>query len=581
MALVTMVSPSNLGREADEELLCRHQPVIAYDQRELFFPISVDRYVDGCELWHGSEKTLSRPTAADLDHRWGPDAHLRFVTAEERRNVFGREVGRAARRLVSPRLGLVGLFGRVVDALFLVLVMLRSTTPKATAVAAEHKARRKHLHDEPTVYGRAVRAGEWLVLHYAWFYAMNDWRSGYRGMNDHEGDWEQAWIYCDPADHSPQWVATSNHDHAGPDLRRHWTDPELVREGDRPVLHAGAGSHALFFSAGDYVSRFDLPGLRWLAWLQHFGRRIVGTADDTRRGIGPAVGIPFVDYARGDGRRVDDAEVVLFGDAPWCEEFRGLWGIDTGDPLNAERGPSGPKFDRRGDVRVSWADPLGHAGLHGTLPPSALRSRVNLEKIDRTIFDLDEQIRAKGRLLPLAQQANPQRRNDDESKALSDLLRQKSELLGLRRRVASGRLPNQGLRDHLRRPLERLADGADANGFLTLWAMLSIPLIMGALGASMLIERLPVILTTLGTVVVVGVVEQLLRRRFQAAIRVLLLTAALVLVVAVVLQPVLSVTHYVLGGLLLAAAAALVVVNVAEWIRARSRRSEAAANLSI
>lgn len=571
MALVTSVRPSHLGHEADEALLRKHQPILAFDERERFYPISVENYLEGCELWHGDDKIISRPAAADLDHRWGPEAHLRFVTPEERRDMFTEEVGRTARRLVSPRLGLVGLFGRIVDALFLVLVILRPTTPKASAVAAERKIRRKHLNDEPTCYGRAVLAGEWLVLHYAWFYAMNDWRSGYRGMNDHEGDWEQAWVFCDPNDQSPQWVATSNHEYAGADLRRHWTDPELVRDGDRPVLHAGAGSHALFFSAGDYVSRFDLPGLRWLAWLQHFGRRLAGTAGDTRRGIGPAVGIPFVDYARGDGHRMADAVVAPMSDLAWCEEFRGLWGVDTGDPLHVERGPSGPKFDRRGDVRLSWADPLGYAGLHGTLPPASMRSRVNLEKIDRTIFDLDEQIRGKGRLLPLAAQANPERGNEQESKALSELLRQKSELLGLRSRVAAGQLPSIGIRDHLQRPLERLADGAGANGFLTLWAMLSIPLIMGALGASLVTERLPVMLTTLTAIVAVGVIEQLLRRRFQAAVRVLALAATVVLVVAVVLQPVLSITHYVLGGMLLAAAAALVVVNTAEWIRARTR----------
>ena len=508
---------------------------------------------------------------SDLDHRWGRQAHLRFVGADERREEFGREVGRTARRLVSPRLGLVGLFGRIVDALFLLIVMVRPTTPKATALAADRKARRRGLHDEPTVYGRAVMSGEWLVLHYAWLYAMNDWRSGYRGMNDHEGDWEQAWIFCDPADHRPQWVSTSNHEYSGADLRRHWSDPELVRQGDRPVLHAGAGSHALFYSAGDYVTRFDLPGLRWLAWLQHVGRRVAGIAGDTRRGIGPAVGIPFADYARGDGVRMDDAVVEPMTDRPWCEDFRGLWGVDTGDPLQAERGPGGPKFDRRGDVRLSWADPLGHAGLHGTLPPSTRRSRVNLEKIDRAVFDLDERIRAKGRLLPLAAQANPAQRNDQESRELSELLRQKAELLGLRKRVAAGQLAEAGVREHLRRPLEKLADADRGNGLLTLWAMLSIPLIVGVLGISLLVDRLAVVPTTAAAVVAVGVVEQLLRGRFQAAARVLLLAGALVAAVAVALRPVLSVTHYVLGGLLLAAAGALVVVNVAEWMRARAQ----------
>lgn len=574
MALVTTVRPADLGRDAHEALLRAHQPILAFDRRELFFPISVERYLAGCELWLGDERILEVPTADDLDHRWGPDVHLRFVSTDERRQVFGREVGRTARRLVSPRLGLVGLFGRIVDALFLVLVMLRPTTPKATAVAADRKVRRLAMHEEPVCYARAVMAGEWLVLHYAWLYAMNDWRSGYRGMNDHEGDWEQAWIFCDPADQTPQWVTTSNHEYAGADLRRHWTDPELVRVGDRPVLHAGAGSHALFFSAGDYVTRFDLPGLRWLAWLQHLGRRIVGTAADTRRGIGPAVGIPFVDYARGDGRHVVDADVVAMDGQSWCEEFRGLWGVDTGDPLHAERGPSGPKFDRRGQVRLAWADPLGHAGLHGALPPSALRSRVNLEKIDRAILDLDERIRARGRLLPLAQQANPAHRDERESRALSELLRQKVELVGLRRRVARGKLPHSGVRDHLERPLEKLADDDGARAGAALWALLSIPLILASAGASLVLERLPVLLTSFAAVVVVGTVEQLLRRRLQAALRVLVLAVGLVAFAIVVIGPVLSVTNYVIGGLLLAAAGALVLVNAAEWVRARSRRRE-------
>ncbi|MEM7091486.1 MAG: hypothetical protein AAF567_00680 [Actinomycetota bacterium] len=573
MALVTTVPTLNADHAVDEELLHRHQPVLAFDDRELFFPTSVERYVDACELWQGDTCLIDEVSPYDLDHRWGSDVHLRFVSPSERRDAFGREVGRTARRLVSPRLGLVGLFGRIVDALFLMLVMLRPTTPKATAMAADRKARRLGTHEDPVCYARVVASGEWLVLHYAWLYPMNDWRSGYRGMNDHEGDWEQAWVFCDPVDRSPQWVATSNHDYAGADLRRHWSDPELVRDGDRPVLYVGAGSHALFFSAGDYVTRFDLPGLRWLAWLQHVGRRIVGAADDTRRGIGPAVGIPFVDYARGDGRRLEEAEVVSFASAAWCEGFRGLWGLDTRDPLHAERGPSGPKFDRKGQVRRSWVDPLGHAGLHGTLPPSALRSRVNLEKIDRAIGDLNDQVRAQGRYLPLAQQANPDRQGDGSSRALSELLRQRAELTDLRQRVAAGYLPDAGVRDHLRRPLERLGDGAGSSGFVTVWALFSIPLILGTLGVSLMVDRLAVVPSTALAVATVGTVEQLVRRRFRVAARFVAVASLLAAIVAVAARPVLSVTHYVIGGLMISAAVALVVVNVAEWLRARVQRA--------
>ena len=53
------------------------------------------------------------------------------------------------------------------------------------------------LHERPTYYGRVIRDGGWTVLHYMFFYAMNDWRSAFGGVNDHEGDWEQIMVFCD------------------------------------------------------------------------------------------------------------------------------------------------------------------------------------------------------------------------------------------------------------------------------------------------------------------------------------------------------------------------------------------------
>ena len=43
-------------------------------------------------------------------------------------------------------------------------------------------------------HGRVVRDGGWVVLHYLFFYAMNDWRSTFDGANDHEADWEQCFV---------------------------------------------------------------------------------------------------------------------------------------------------------------------------------------------------------------------------------------------------------------------------------------------------------------------------------------------------------------------------------------------------
>ncbi len=49
----------------------------------------------------------------------------------------------------------------------------------------------------------------------------------------------------------PAWVAFSSHDYQDDDLRRRWDDPELHREGDQPVVYAGAGSHSGAFIPGD------------------------------------------------------------------------------------------------------------------------------------------------------------------------------------------------------------------------------------------------------------------------------------------------------------------------------------------
>ena len=89
-----------------------------------------------------------------------------------------------------------------------------------------------------------------------------------------------------------------------------------------------------------------------------------------------ALSVPFVDYARGDGRVVGpggDVEwspIVIGDEDGWVDRYRGLWGLDTGDRFAGERAPAGPKYTRTGSVRQSWHDPLGFAGLDKVAPPS-------------------------------------------------------------------------------------------------------------------------------------------------------------------------------------------------------------------
>jgi len=49
------------------------------------------------------------------------------------------------------------------------------------------------------------------------------------------------------------------HDHTGDELRRHWDDPRLRRQGNHPVIFAGGGSHAGAFEPGDVVVSVELP----------------------------------------------------------------------------------------------------------------------------------------------------------------------------------------------------------------------------------------------------------------------------------------------------------------------------------
>ncbi len=552
-----------------ESLLARHAPILRLDGRELFRPTSVDGYVESATLWDQHGMVSATVTTDQLDHRWGNRVDLRFVADDERRGVLRREIQRTTRKLLTSRLGAVGLFGRLLDAFFLLSIWLRPTTPRLTTTAASLKAERLGLHDQPTCYGRTVRAGEWIVLHYAFFYAMNDWRTSFRGLNDHEADWEQAWIFCDPQTREPVWVATSNHDYRGPNLRRHWSDPELrVIEG-RPELYVAAGSHALYYRPGDYVTRIDIPGLRWLLRWQRSARRFLRYPEPpTERGLGPALGVPFIDAADGEGAAIADWDLVSMDGLEWVESFRGLWGRDTGDPLQGERGPSGPKFDRNGEVRASWADPLGFAGLHGTPPPSAMAARINLDKVHRAIAELDEQIRQRGRLLPLAHQTDSTDEMAAESRRLTELLRQRTELVGLERRIRRGDVRADGIRDHLRHPAVPL-ESPRGGLLLAAWAAVTTPLLLIAVGA-VLIFKAP--LAAVGPAVLAGLLltEQLIRRRFRAALHLLGATAFIAVLGFFVLGTVLAFSGRLIGGVLVVAGVQILLVNGAELLRRTS-----------
>lgn len=383
----------------DLDLLHSYEPVVHYTLGEMFFPAAVDGYLQRTSLWLADETRQRTCVAARGElttdrlagYRIAPPGHryyLQFVDEPLQAIEYQQwrtQPGRV--RMPAPnRLQRVGLVTRILDGIFDLSLIVRGRVPGGTAAAAQQQYAALVRHDPRSVYyGRVVRMGGYVVLHYIYFYVMNDFRSTFHGVNDHESDWEQVFVYLsDEGDAAPipRWVAYASHDFSGDDLRRRWDDPELEKVGEtHPVIYAGAGSHASYFTRGEYLMQVEpsfLAPLRgaaaaldriWTNTLRQSGEL------DLDLKIKNLLSVPFVDYARGDGRSIGPAQAdawtpILISDADgWVDGYRGLWGLDTWDPLGGERAPSGPRYNRDGTVRQSWRDPLGWAGLDKVLPP--------------------------------------------------------------------------------------------------------------------------------------------------------------------------------------------------------------------
>jgi hypothetical protein len=379
----------------------RFEPVLRYTEGELFLPMPVERYVESAALFRRmpgqkAPELVAPATKINLatlvsyaGHDAGTDLELHFVDKPLGRAAYRRWRHRPDR----PRFqggtpfAVVGLFGRLVDSLMRFSLVVRGKVPGGFAAAA-HIRYKDAGTSAPTYYVRAVRDAGYLVLQYWFFYAMNDWRSTFSGVNDHEADWEQITLFLTEPDAGSEpelaWVAFSSHDEVGDDLRRRADDPDLqLVDGTHPVVHAGAGSHSGAYLAGDYIVSVSPPALEKLTqrW-QRFVRAITPTSKIQQR---PGIGLPFIDYRRGDGPSVGPGSdlawtcVVIGDDTPWVRDYRGLWGYDTRDPFGGERAPAGPRYERNGSTRPAWDRPVAWAGLD-KIPPTRADELAALER---------------------------------------------------------------------------------------------------------------------------------------------------------------------------------------------------------
>ncbi|HSS36247.1 MAG TPA: hypothetical protein VLR93_08220 [Patescibacteria group bacterium] len=562
----------------DLELLRAYEPVIRYTAGELFFPTAVEPYVAECDLLVGSQEGHARLLAShgELDTSIlatqtappGETLYLRLVQEP----LGGFALAQWSRRPDRPvfrapgRLARVGLFARLVDAGFNASLLLRGKVPGGTAAAASVKYEAARAVDPRFVYhGRAVRRDGWIVLHYLYFYFMNDWRSTFAGANDHEADLEQAFVVLEdrPDGPRPVWFGCAAHDYSGDELRRRWDDPYISLVGDHPVIHAGAGSHAAYFEAGEYITTVPLPAFRgvqgFFDYLRHVWRDTLRQGDpgDLGARVAAALSIPFIDYARGDGLAIgpeqgaDWSVVEVDDDVPWVDGYRGLWGLDTRDRFAGERAPAGLKYTRTGSVRPSWNDPIGFLGLDKVAPPflevPAIDDRVakleaeeagvdaDIAKVQVGLPGLDQAVRALG---------------DDGSLERAHRART-AELAEREAEVARLRARKAELRDELqalaaRRAQAEAGDRGDPRAHLShdhhpqtgtdqqygrvveFWSAISVSLALIALIALIYVTRLPTWAGILFAVVGYFALEAVFRRRLiDLLLRLTLLMALL------------------------------------------------------
>jgi hypothetical protein len=551
-------------------LLRRFEPILRFTRGEQFFPMDVARYIEKSSLWlhrpDTSPERIVKEGELSLEKlaetRYEPFDTVQFIKFIEPLNItqlaryrlrrtLNKKTRKHAFHAGPGRLARVGYASRLLDAIFTLSLLARGRVPGDTAAAAAVTYRRIQEDNEHyAYYGRVVEQDGWVALQYWYFYAFNNWRSGFSGVNDHESDWEMVTVYLYNAgnDLKPEWVAYASHDFQGEDLRRRWDDPEVERSGEHAVVYAGAGSHASYFQAGEYLTELEIPLLSPVAvfWqrLRTTWERIMRTEDKRNPNTAEQLfRIPFVDYARGDGLSIGPEQEKewsspgVISPAPnWVLGYRGLWGLWANDPAMGEDAPAGPMYDRSGKVRRAWYDPVGWAGLDKQVPPDIAveKAQQRSHMLEQRQNALKTSIAEKGRELrdlgleaeAILEQPHMKRLYQEHSKKIAvlsaELDRLRSELSGegvLREAVDlySGRVQSGykvGARSHIHRAAHpTTAVGLRLGRIAEAWAATSIGLMMVALVAILLFAQHYALVGVVAILALVAMIEAVFRRR--------------------------------------------------------------------
>ncbi len=456
-APTTLLSPDDLA------LLRRFEPVLCFNRGEQFYPMDVDRYLAEAALCikrpNENPQVLVPRGQLDVDllverRLPAPGSVYYLSVADPLSGAKVREFHHSSTlKDFHPgpgRLARVGLVARLGDLLFSLSLILRGKAPGGLAASsALHYQALQEQRPRYCYHGRVVREQGYITLQYWFFYAFNDWRSSFQGVNDHEADWEMITVYAAEDKQGraqPAWVAYASHNYEGDELRRRWDDPDLARVGEHPLVYVGAGSHASYFFPGEYLTTAVLP---YTAGLIRLWKGLRGVWARLGQGNAPVAGsapglfrIPYVDYARGDGLRIGPGqknpwEVCPLQETPerpappWVDGYRGLWGRYIGDPFAGEDAPTGPKFQRDGQVRKAWYDPVGWSGLDKVPPPAMTLAALEKQQ-DRLRAEQQELVQQ------IADLADRQRGLEMESAAVHNRPALRAQATNLEREIREG-----------------------------------------------------------------------------------------------------------------------------------------------